>query len=66
MASETFRVKNVKCGGCAANIRQGLGNLSGVSEVTVDVATGTVIVTAPVIDRAAIIERLTALNYPLD
>jgi len=63
MASETFSVKNVKCGGCTANIQNGLKDMPGVS--TVDAALdGSVTVQGENLDRAALAAKLTELGYP--
>lgn len=64
MATEQFNVANVKCQGCAANIRAGLSALPGVENVEVDVATGWVAVNGAALDRAALAARLAALGYP--
>ncbi|NIP71548.1 MAG: heavy-metal-associated domain-containing protein, partial [Gammaproteobacteria bacterium] len=37
METETFRAQNIKCGGCAGTIRDGLLALDGVSGVEVDI-----------------------------
>lgn len=64
MASEIIKVQNVKCGGCASNIQQGLEGMSGINSVTVEVATGEVSLEGDVIDRAAVITQLKELGYP--
>jgi copper chaperone len=61
---EKFTVKNVKCGGCAANIRTGLGALAGVQQVEVDVATGTVVVDGEPLSRPELARKLGELGYP--
>lgn len=64
MQSESFTVKNVKCGGCAANIKKGLGALPGVAQVDVTIEGGKVSVTGEALNRAAIAARLAELGYP--
>ncbi|MCF6324925.1 MAG: heavy-metal-associated domain-containing protein [Gammaproteobacteria bacterium] len=59
-----FRVANVKCDGCAANIRDGLGNVEGVSQVSVDVASGDVEVHGDTLVRDVLITRLAESGYP--
>ena len=64
MASESFTVKNVKCGGCVANIQKGVGAMSGVEAVEVVIDGGRVTVTGSALDRAAISAKLSELGYP--
>ncbi|VAW84643.1 hypothetical protein MNBD_GAMMA17-2114 [hydrothermal vent metagenome] len=64
MQAMKFRVVNVKCDGCAANIRDGLGNVEGVSQVSVDVASGDVEVHGDTLARGVLIARLAELGYP--
>ncbi len=59
-----FRVANVKCDGCAANIRDGLANVEGVSQVSVDVASGEVEVQGDTLAQDVLAARLAALGYP--
>jgi len=62
--TEVFKVKNVKCGGCVANIQKGLSPLPGVSQVDVTIASGEVTVTGEQLDRAQLSAKLTELGYP--
>ncbi len=64
MQAMKFRVANVKCGGCAANIRDGLGSVEGVSQISVDVASGDVEVQGDALVRDVLIARLVELGYP--
>ncbi len=64
MQTEQFKVKNVKCGGCVANIQKGLATLAGVSSVEVAIASGRVTVTGAPLDRAQLSAKLTELGYP--
>ncbi len=65
MQAMKFRVANVKCDGCAANIRDGLGNVEGVSQVSVDVASDDVEVHGDTpLARDVLIARLAELGYP--
>ena len=64
MQTEVFTVKNVKCGGCVANIQKGLGALAGVSSVEVVIAGGVVTVTGEQLDRAQLAAKLKELGYP--
>jgi copper chaperone CopZ len=65
MQTEEFTVKNVKCGGCVANIQNGLKALPGVSAVNVTVDGGKVSVSGEGLDRAALTAKLAALGYPV-
>ncbi|GAB4289413.1 MAG: heavy-metal-associated domain-containing protein [Pseudomonadota bacterium] len=64
MQTEEFSVKNVKCGGCVANIHNGLKDLPGVSAVEVTLA-GQVTVRGEGLDRAALTAKLAELGYPV-
>jgi len=64
MQAMKFKVANVKCDGCAVNIRDGLGKVEGVSQVTVDVGSGEVEVQGDALIRDVLIEKLTGLGYP--
>ena len=63
MATIELKARNIKCGGCASAIREGLTSLPGVSGVEVDVDSGTVRVSGDA-DRAAIEAKLAELGYP--
>jgi copper chaperone len=64
MQTEQFDVLNVKCGGCAANIKNGLSELNGIQQVEVDIATGHVTVQGDGLDRNSLGEKLAELGYP--
>ncbi|HEY0634249.1 MAG TPA: calcium/sodium antiporter [Gammaproteobacteria bacterium] len=64
MQTEVFQVKNVKCGGCVANIQKGLGAMAGVTAVEVAIAGGDVTVTGEHLDRAQLSAKLSELGYP--
>ena len=51
-----LRVSNVKCGGCASAIRDGLSSLPGIEAIEVDIASGTV----------HIHTKLGELGYPVN
>lgn len=64
MQTEKFRVKNVKCGGCAGTIRQGLLNIAGVKEVDVVIQGGEVAVRGDGLERQVLAQKLGQLGYP--
>ena len=64
MQTEIFKVKNVKCGGCVANIQKGLSSLPGVTGVEVVIAGGDVTITGDKLDRAQLSAKLKELGYP--
>lgn len=64
MQTEHFQVLNVKCAGCAANIKNGLAELSGVSGVDVSIDSGDVTVEGEKLDRNQLAEKLSGLGYP--
>ena len=60
----TLEVLNVKCGGCANNIRSNLSKLAGVEKVAVDIPAGKVMVEAAEGLRENISSTLATLGYP--
>jgi copper chaperone CopZ len=54
MSTTTVTVMGMNCGGCAASVREELGDIPGVRAVDVDLPTGTVIIQSegPVTDAA--------------
>ncbi len=64
MATETIQVQNVKCGGCASTIQDGLSPLAGVDSVEVDIESGTVTVTGEGLSREQLSAKLAELGYP--
>jgi copper chaperone CopZ len=64
MQTERILVANVKCGGCADTIKAGLGTVSGVESVDVDVAEGAVTVALASATLAAVKDKLADLGYP--
>ena len=61
----TINVRNVKCEGCAETIMAELGELDGVSDVRVTVATGEVSFSATDKDVLGKVgERLKGIGYP--
>ena len=64
MQTEVFKVKNVKCGGCVANVKKGLGTLAGISSVEVVIASGEVTVSGDKLDRTQLSAKLEELGYP--
>ncbi len=64
MSTEIFEAQNIKCGGCASNIENGLKALAGVNQVSVDVASGRVEVSGDGLDRAQLAAKLAELGYP--
>ncbi len=64
METETFTVKNIKCGGCVANVQKGLKELAAVEDVQVTIDGGQVTVTGQGLSRAQIAARLNELGYP--
>ncbi|MCG6887378.1 MAG: heavy-metal-associated domain-containing protein [Proteobacteria bacterium] len=65
MATLELKVQNVKCGGCASSIQDGLRPLPGIDTVQVDVETGTVRIEGDTLNQAGINSRLSELGYPV-
>ncbi len=64
METQTIHADKIKCGGCAAAIRTALGELPGVVQVEVDVASGAVIVQGEGLNAEALRAALRAAGYP--
>ncbi|MDH5446914.1 MAG: heavy-metal-associated domain-containing protein [Gammaproteobacteria bacterium] len=64
MQIEHFKVQNVKCGGCASNIQNGLAELNGVDKVEVNIESGEVDISGEKLDRQQLTEMLSRLGYP--
>ena len=64
MQTEKFLVKNVKCGGCATTIREGLSGISGVEDVEVVIQEGEVNVCGETLNQTALAQKLDELGYP--
>lgn len=60
-----INVNNVKCGGCAETIKKGLHSFTEVTDVNVDIPSGSVEVTyEDQFPLATIKEKLAQLGYP--
>ncbi len=59
-----FDVQNVKCGGCASAIADGLKPLDGVDEVEVNIDNGHVSIHGNALPEEAILDKLTTLGFP--
>jgi len=64
MATEILTVQNVKCGGCASAITNGLSSLDGIDSVEVDIESGRVTVYGSAPERKALAAKLAELGYP--
>jgi copper chaperone CopZ len=65
MQTERILVANVKCGGCASTIKDGLRGLPGVEAVDVNIADGAVTVDISDTDSlSAVRDKLAELGYP--
>ncbi|NOZ37776.1 MAG: heavy-metal-associated domain-containing protein [Gammaproteobacteria bacterium] len=58
-------VENVKCGGCASAIQDGLKPLGGIANVEVEIESGHVSISGGPLSETAIREKLAALGYPV-
>ena len=65
MGSLELQVNNVKCGGCADAIREGLLTLHGIHGVAVDIDSGTVTVHGKGYNDKEIHSKLNDLGYPV-
>jgi copper chaperone CopZ len=65
MQIESFDVANIKCGGCASTIVEGLQKMAGIQDVQVDIAEGRVKVTGAGLTRQLLQNKLAELGYPV-
>lgn len=65
MSSLQLQAQNIKCAGCAANIKNGLGELNGIDSVEVEIDTGTVTIEGSSLDTDTISAKLAELGYPV-
>lgn len=64
MTQFNINASNIKCGGCAENIKNGLSEMPGVESVEVNVDSGEVAVTVNNLEQSAIENKLNELGYP--
>ena len=62
--SISIAISNLKCGGCANTIKRSVGELTGVTDVAVDMETSQVIVSGSDLVRDKVVDELTRLGYP--
>jgi len=62
--TETFVVKNVKCGGCVSAIESGLKTVPGVDSINVEIDGGKVTVSGSALSREQLAAKLQELGYP--
>ncbi|WP_323844287.1 heavy metal-associated domain-containing protein [Microbulbifer magnicolonia] len=60
---QQLRVKGAHCGGCVKNIEQTLRSVAGVSEVSMDLATGIASVVG-IVEPNDLIEALDRVGFP--
>ncbi len=60
-----IQVENIKCGGCANSIKNGLLKMEGIEKVEVDFEKGTVNIEGNKINEEIIISKLHNMGYPL-
>ncbi|MFO7602959.1 MAG: heavy-metal-associated domain-containing protein [Gammaproteobacteria bacterium] len=65
MSALQLQAQNIKCGGCASTIQNGLGDLPQVEAVEVDIATGIVRIQGQELDADRIRAKLAELGYPV-
>lgn len=62
----TVTAPDIVCGGCASSIKKALGNVEGVSEIEVDVATKKVTVNhGENVSREKIVDALDRAGFPV-
>lgn len=59
-----IKAQNIKCGGCAATIENGLKPLPGIEQVSVEIDSGLVRITGSELSEQQIRDKLSELGYP--
>ena len=57
-----IQASNIKCGGCVANIKNGLKEI-GITDISVDIKSNVVTVKGEEFDKTSIENRLKELGY---
>ena len=65
MATLELSVQNVKCGGCASAIQEGLLTLHGINDVTVEIESGAVTIHGEGYNDKEIHSKLNELGFPV-
>lgn len=65
MGTLELQVDNVKCGGCASTIREGLLSLHGIHEVAVNIESGAVSIHGEGYNDKEIHSKLKDLGFPV-
>lgn len=60
-----IQVENIKCGGCANSIKNGLLKIDGIENVLVDFESGIVDIQGQNINEEIVITKLHNMGYPL-
>ncbi|CAM5250306.1 heavy-metal-associated domain-containing protein [Streptomyces aurantiogriseus] len=63
MAEKTYTVAGMRCGRCAAGVAEKLVEVSGVTEVDVDVRAGRVTVRGEIVDGDAVCAAIDEAGY---
>ena len=67
MKTERFIVNNMKCMGCVNNVKAGLSQIEGVSEIYIDLAKAEVTVNynSEKVSHDDIVKKLALIGYPV-
>ncbi|GAA3475154.1 heavy-metal-associated domain-containing protein [Nonomuraea roseola] len=64
MSTSTYKVTGMTCNGCAGKVKTQIGNVAGVGDIDVDLATGHVTVTSEgQIDDVRVVEAVEEIGY---
>ncbi|MCW9023595.1 MAG: heavy-metal-associated domain-containing protein [Gammaproteobacteria bacterium] len=58
-------VENIKCGGCAQTIRDGLTPMEGIETIDVDISSGHVSITGSNLSEEPVANKLAELGFPV-
>ncbi|MFK5913264.1 MAG: heavy metal-associated domain-containing protein [Woeseiaceae bacterium] len=65
MSELKIQSSKIKCGGCVKNIEKGLEEFSGITKISIDVASNIVSIEGNELDKTMIGNKITELGYPV-
>lgn len=64
METLELKLKNIKCDGCVANIKEALKVFNNIETVDVNKENGMVSITGSSLQKKILVDKLTAIGYP--
>lgn len=64
METVELKLKNIKCDGCVANIKEALAAFNNIETVSVNKETGKVSIAGTSLQKKVLVDKLSAIGYP--